>query len=59
MPIVVAFDPRHADQIREEHQRVFGHKRKQLRIALVVTLLAAILVAIALVAASTIPGKET
>jgi hypothetical protein len=56
MPGVVRFDPRHADQIQEEHQRVLRYKGKQLRIALMGTLLAAVLVAIALVATSTTPG---
>ncbi len=52
MPRMVAFKPRLAEQVREEHQRVLRYKRKMLQIALIGTLTAAILVAVAVVAVS-------
>jgi hypothetical protein len=48
----VRFDPRDPGQIRDEHQRVLKYKRRTLQLALWSTFLSALLVALAIAAAS-------
>jgi hypothetical protein len=52
MPRIVRFDPRDPGQIRDEHQRVLKYKRRTLQLALWSTFLSALLVALAIAAAS-------